>query len=64
MKVPLPLKSLHRAVSALSQVDLQAANSELMYDKAINVRDAKEVASALNAFKSFFNKIERHQESN
>ena len=64
MKIPSQLKDLHRAVSALSQVDLQAANTDLMYAKAINERDHKEVASALNAFRSFFDKIEHHRESN
>jgi len=64
MNIPPPLDDLHRAVAALSQVDLQRVNSELMSERAINFNDAENVARALNTFKSFFSKIELWRPSN
>jgi len=64
MKIPEALAELHRVVSAMSQLDLNKTCIELTERRAINLNDAKEVLSALNAFKSFFGKIARHNDLN
>ncbi len=63
MKVPQTLSKLREAVSEMSQVDLQKTCVELIGKGAINSHsDTPEVERALNAFKSFFAKIETHRE--